>query len=638
LVFRYFLSVMIVGVVFFAWKTTFSQNTHDTTTVINTGFFYDKLKMQDEHYRIAFSANPVSDPDKICSLTYTKPALPGGLVQGNMNAGILYIEFELINPSDSTEFLYFYPGFYFKSIHLFTEVEETGSKVFKTLVDSIPPSPAGNAYRVIQLSSGARVKIFAALQPIRINRNWLSPILIKPEYLNTHLTQTRMQNQSLDIVTYILVGILCMMLLYAMANYIQFRKEEYLYYSIYVLFTGFLLFTKSYLYHSGGDFTYFFEEYLDFIIMLTAVLCYVAFVRFFLNTDYVYPLLDKILKLIEISYVGFIVLYSLIYFFTPGVEMLNGFENGLKFLLLTGALLFVVLGFREKSKLVNFLAFGNLALLVFGMISLLIIIFSYTSESLWGTALFYYELAIGTELACFLFGLTYKGRIELVKRIKLEDARNLEEKKKDFERQLAIIHAQQEVRNRISTDLHDDLGGGITAIRLMSELAKQRMRDIHVPELEKISSSAYDLLGKMNAIIWSMNPVNDSLYNLVLYIRNYAEDFFENTDIQCIVLTDESLPVVEISGIKRRNIFLVIKEALNNVVKHARASNVIIQIEFDGRLQIALQDDGVGFDHEKIKPFANGLQNMEKRMSSIDGFFRLMNNRKGTLIVLETDI
>ena len=172
----------------------------------------------------------------------------------------------------------------------------------------------------------------------------------------------------------------------------------------------------------------------------------------------------------------------------------------------------------------------------------------------------------------------------------------------------------------------------------MSELAKQRMRDIHVPELEKISSSAYDLLGKMNAIIWSMNPVNDSLYNLVLYIRNYAEDFFENTDIQCIVLTDESLPVVEISGIKRRNIFLVIKEALNNVVKHARASNVIIQIEFDGRLQIALQDDGVGFDHEKIKPFANGLQNMEKRMSSIDGFFRLMNNRKGTLIVLETDI
>lgn len=622
----------------FAGEAAFSRNTNDTLIVINTNSFYDKFKMQDGHYRIAFSADPVSDPGKIYGLSFVKAALPGGLVQGNKNAGMLYIIFELLNPSDSAEFLCFYPGFYFKSIHLFYEEDGMNNKMLKALPDSIPPAPAGNAYRVVHLPSKARVKLYAALQPIRININKLSPTLIHASFLSTHFALLHQQNRLLNIVTYMLVGILCMMMLYALANYVVFRKGEYLYYSLYVLLTGFLLFAKSYLNRSGGDFTYFFEEYLDFIIMIAAALCYVAFVRYFLDTNYLYPLLDKILRLIEMAFTGFLVTYSVIYFFTPGVELLNGFENGIKLSLLTGALLFVVLGFREKSKLVNYLAFGNLALLIFGAISLLLIIFSYVSKSIWGSALLYYDLAIVTELACFLFGLTYKGRIELIERIKIEDARNLEENKKDFEKQLAVIQAQQEERNRISTDLHDELGGGMTAIRLMSELAKQRMRGMHVPELEKISASANDLLGKMNAIIWSMSPVNDSLSNFVAYIRSYAEDFFENTDIEYVIKATENIRVVEMNGIQRRNIFLAIKEALNNVVKHARASKVEIGVEFDSRLHITIQDNGVGFDHESIKPFANGLQNMEKRMKSIGGSFRLTNNRDGTVIVLEADV
>jgi signal transduction histidine kinase len=611
----------------------FSRNMNDTTTVINIASFYDIFKMQDKDYLAAFTAEPVSGPDKIPDLPFRNTGL-----SENINTAFVYIKFELFNPADSAEFLCFYPGYYFKAVHIFTEEESGTAAMLKTLQDSIPPISAGKGYRVIYLPPHALVKIYAELQPVRIKANKLSPELIRIPFLHTHLTLMHEHNRSLGIVTYILVGILCMMVLFALANYILSRKEEYLYYCLYATLTGFLLFAKTYFYHSAGDFIYFFEEYLDFIIILTAAICYVTFVRYFLNTGNVYPVLDKILKLIEAAYIGFIVIYSAIYFFTPGVKWLDTFENGIKILILTGALLFVILGFREKSVLVNYLAFGNLAMLTFGMVSLLIIIFGNTSGNIWGAALLYYDLAVVSELACFLFGLTYKGRIELIERIKIEDARNMEENKKDFEKQLAVIQAQQEERNRISTDMHDELGGGMTAIRLMSELAKQRMRNIHIPEIERISSSANDLLSKMNAIIWSMSPGNDSLANLIAYIRSYAQDFFENTAIQCEIKTKENIPVIEMSGIKRRNIFLTVKEALNNIMKHAKATKVEIMVELNGHLRISVKDNGIGFNHERIKPFSNGLHNMEKRMKSIGGSFRLVNNPEGTLIVLETGV
>lgn len=616
----------------------FSRNMNDTASVINIASFYDIFKMPGKHYLAAFTAAPVSDPDKIPGLSFDKIGLTEGMIDENINTGFVYVKFELFNPADSAESLCFYPGYYFKSIHIFIEEGSAVVKTIKALKDSIPSATDGNAYRVISIPPHAVVKIYAALQPVRIKANKLSPELIRIPSLHTHFTLMHEQNRPVEIVTYILVGILCMMMLFATTNYILSQKEEYLYYCLYATLTGFLLFAKTYLYRTAGDFTYFFEEYLDFIMILTSAICYVAFVRYFLNTCNVYPVLDKILRLIEVAYISFIVIYSAIYFFTPGIKWLTAFENGIKILLLTGALLFVILGFREKSVLVNYLASGNLAMLIFGMISLLIIIFPNTSGSIWGAALLYYDLAVVSELACFLFGLTYKGRIELIERIKIEDARNMEENKKDFEKQLAVIQAQQEERNRISTDMHDELGGGMTAIRLMSELAKQRMRNIHIPEIERISSSANDLLSKMNAIIWSMSPGNDSLANLIAYIRSYAQDFFENTAVQCEIKTKENIPVMEMSGIKRRNIFLTVKEALNNIVKHAKATKVEILVELNGHLRISIKDNGIGFDHEKVKPSSNGLHNMEKRMKSIDGAFRLVNNTEGTLIVLEAGL
>ena len=253
-------------------------------------------------------------------------------------------------------------------------------------------------------------------------------------------------------------------------------------------------------------------------------------------------------------------------------------------------------------------------------------------------AVVYYEIGLMFALSFFLLGLTYKNRNELIERIKEQEALKLDVEKKDFESQIAIIKAQQEERNRISADMHDDLGAGMTTIRLYSELAKNKIGNTPIPEIEKISSSANELLNKMNAIIWSMSSSNDSLGNMVAYIRSYSLEYFEDTGVECNIIIPENLPNIVVGGEIRRNVFLVVKEALNNVLKHSGATKVSINLQHvAGGLKLLIQDNGKGIDFEKLRQFGNGLKNMKKRMEDIGVDFKIENSN-GTLITLYRSI
>lgn len=156
-------------------------------------------------------------------------------------------------------------------------------------------------------------------------------------------------------------------------------------------------------------------------------------------------------------------------------------------------------------------------------------------------------------------------------------------------------------------------------------------------EIEKISRSADDVLNKMNAIIWSMNSGNDTLDNLVSYIRSYAIEYFDGTPVDCRVQVAEQLPAKELTGDKRRNIFLSVKESLNNILKHAGATTVIIRINTDEGLEIVISDNGKGIDLENLRQFGNGLKNIARRMESIGGSYRI-ENKNGTVTTLTLPI
>ena len=184
----------------------------------------------------------------------------------------------------------------------------------------------------------------------------------------------------------------------------------------------------------------------------------------------------------------------------------------------------------------------------------------------------------------------------------------------------------QEERERISADIHDELCSGMTTIRLMSEIAKNKMKETIPVEIEKRSNSANEVLNKMNAIVWSMNSSNDSLDSLISYIRAYTIEFFDGTPIECKVNMPTTIPFHEITGDKRRNVFLCVKETLNNVLKHSKASRININIEANHSLKIKIADNGVGIEQEKIRRFGNGLKNIERRMKGIGGNYTISNN------------
>ncbi len=207
------------------------------------------------------------------------------------------------------------------------------------------------------------------------------------------------------------------------------------------------------------------------------------------------------------------------------------------------------------------------------------------------------------------------------------------------ERELAVVQSelqgQQKERLRISKEMHDDLGASLTAIGLLSEVMKSRMGTQTTPEVEKISTISAEMVTSMNEIIWSLNTHNDSLNGLIAYTRSYASEFIDNTSLTLRTQVEESPREIGIRGVDRRNVFLTVKEALNNVVKHAQATEVTLIIQPEpGQLRIDVLDNGLGFAPNAPVPLRNGLTNMSNRMVESGGTCTISSSPAGTRVTI----
>jgi len=195
--------------------------------------------------------------------------------------------------------------------------------------------------------------------------------------------------------------------------------------------------------------------------------------------------------------------------------------------------------------------------------------------------------------------------------------------KREFERQQLI----EKERTRIATDMHDDLGAGLSRIKFLSQsILTRRMNDeIIKPELEKITSFSDEMSEKMGEIVWALNEKNDTLADLVAYARSYAMEYLSNHNIECEANTPLHLPGTFITGEMRRNIFLSVKECLHNIVKHAGATKVCFTVELKEIMRIVIHDNGKGIDWNNQRAFSNGIQNLKKRMKEINGEVAFLN-------------
>jgi signal transduction histidine kinase len=189
-------------------------------------------------------------------------------------------------------------------------------------------------------------------------------------------------------------------------------------------------------------------------------------------------------------------------------------------------------------------------------------------------------------------------------------------------------HAVERERGRIAKDIHDDLGSSLTRIMMLGERTNE---DIGRPEelaihAGKIVTSARAGVQALDEIVWAVNPENDTLDGLVGYLNQYANQFFEGTNVKCRLEMPARLSRLTLPAEVRHDLFLVVKEALNNVLKHARATEVRVRMaETATGVEIEIEDNGRGFEPGSASAVrrGNGLENMRRRMEHLGGGFSL---------------
>lgn len=190
-------------------------------------------------------------------------------------------------------------------------------------------------------------------------------------------------------------------------------------------------------------------------------------------------------------------------------------------------------------------------------------------------------------------------------------------------------------RERIIADLHDDVGGGLSSIRMMSDLMThqglENNQDNKVDFPRKISAIAKEIALRMHTIIWSLHVENDTLQNFSEYVRLFGISFFENSPMKFeYYITAGIIPGIELTGVQRKNLFLIVKETLHNTLKHSGASYATVHIRMEKEwLSIEMADNGKGFPH--MNGMGNGLKNMKKRAEEIKGIIDF-DTQKGTRI------
>lgn len=606
-----------------------AQSRNDS--IINIAAVQSNCLLSPSQYQAVMSNRLLANINDIPALDYgsAKTAIPAaGKLRKNNNSRYIYIKLLLVNRSTTAQTAYLYPGYYFKTIELYRE-NDAGTGL--VVITEDPVDAAG--YRRIEMTGGDSATYYVLLRPVKIQVNTFRPEMVHTSFLHLHFNASRNNNEALNIFTFILVGILCMMIIFSFSNYLFNHKKEFLYYGMYALANAIVLFLKAQLYLSVSRFNVLFEEYLDFMLLLTGLIFYMAFLKKFLSiSPNRYPLLHKMIYGIEIFIILSAIGYSALYFLTDNLAGLELIEMGLKYIIIAAGAVLIVMGLRQRNKLMNYIVLGNACVIIFGFISMTITLSSGLQNTMLSHALFYYELGIIGEFSFFLLGLTYKNRMELINRIKRENAALKSDEKLAYEKQLAVMKTNEDERNRISADMHDELGGGMTAIRLLSELAKQRTNPEALPEIEKISVSANDLLGKMNAIIWSMKVSHDWLDSLVDYIKSFTHEFFDNNDIRYTIEAPEQMPAVKMPGIRRRNIFLSYKE-IAMMLRATRAVSVTVRLMIEPAT-FTIRIDYEGMQGSSIPESTRNI--VRKRMHLING--RLVESGSGGHMMLEIDI
>jgi signal transduction histidine kinase len=197
-------------------------------------------------------------------------------------------------------------------------------------------------------------------------------------------------------------------------------------------------------------------------------------------------------------------------------------------------------------------------------------------------------------------------------------------------------------RNRIASDLHDDIGAALSSIRIYSGAAQKNLHT-NVEEtadlIARINEGSTGMMERMGDIVWSINPKNDTAQSLLLRMKTFASEVLSTLDIRIAYHVDNSITDLHPTMTARRNIYLIFKEAVNNIAKYSKASNVVVEMSIaDNQFLLHIADDGVGF-HTAQAQQGNGLVNMNNRAKALHGQLHITSHvGRGTKLQFKVDL
>lgn len=209
---------------------------------------------------------------------------------------------------------------------------------------------------------------------------------------------------------------------------------------------------------------------------------------------------------------------------------------------------------------------------------------------------------------------------------------------------------RQAIRNKIAQDLHDNVGSTLGSIAVYSEVAKihsqQNKQEKLAETLDKIGETSGEMINEMADIVWAINPRNDHVGTILQRMETYAAPLLQSKNIHFNFTYDESIPALNLEMNKRKNFYLIFKEAVNNAVKYADCKSLNVSVrQHHHRIELAIEDDGKGFETSNIELrnlkslSGNGLKNMQMRAAEMKAVFNIKSKPgEGTHIFLAFDI
>ena len=435
-------------------------------------------------------------------------------------------------------------------------------------------------------------------------------------------------------------GFLICQVLYVFFQWMIIRRKEYLYYFLYlaVLFIYFLS-KQERLFGVELFFSRYpvLRVYLGKTLLILPYFLYFRFVRSFLEMPANYPALNKWIIRVEYFLLGYAVFdlaFILIAFDRRTQTEIYTFILLLVFLLAT---VFMVYMYRQRKVLAYYIVSGSLFVATGHITGLVFSYLEFVRHIDLGVSniLIFSQIGIVLEVCCFTAGLSYKSHAD--EKEKIRGQADLIEQLKANE----LLQARmQHIRNKIAQDLHDDIGSTLSSISILSGLALEHQNSSHTLEtMSEIKDSSILLMERMDDIVWSINPRNDSLENLLMRVKHFATTLFEAREIDYTIDIQENSNLVKLPTDYRQHIYLLLKEGINNLVKYAHATQAAIRVGFDQQvLELSVWDNGRGFDASR-ESGGNGIPGMRGRAELMEAQLDIRSAPgEGTMVSLKVKI